>query len=402
MYPRFLLPYMPTALLVAALFTLAGCTTPHHVYLTWQNDPHTTMTVNFHSPDHYEDLRLYYDTTPRDGALDAYAFHTTGRDHQINGLRDGRHIYHIEASDLDPGVMYHFILAADGEALTEELRFRPLPPKNAPIRFISGGDMSILPRAEQLTRLAGETDPMFGLIGGDIAYANGRLKNAWMWDRWLNTWEETMKTSDGVMVPLVLAIGNHEVTKEQGSREANAPFYYGYFPQGGLPYFVRRLRDDTVLVVLDSGHSVPHDGDQAEWLDRTLADAADTRNTIAIYHAPLYPSHRDFDDFRAVAGRDSWLPIFDRHGLRVALENHDHTFKRTKVLRDNQVSENGTVYLGDGCFGINPRDIPEPDRWYLEKASGTPHFWLVDIDDDGMHFQAISHAEEILDEISFE
>lgn len=390
------------ALFIAALVALAGCTTPHHVYLTWQNDPRTTMTVNFHSPDLHEDLRLYYDTTPRDGVIDAYANHATGRTHQIEGLRDGRHIYHIEAAGLEPGVLYHFILAANGEALTEELRFRPLPPGDAPIRFISGGDMGILPRAEQLTRLAGETDPMFGLIGGDIAYANGRLKNAWMWDRWLNIWEQNMKTSDGVMVPMMLAIGNHEVSDGTGSPESVAPFFYGYFPQGGRTYFTRQLRDDTILIVLDSGHSVPHDGPQAAWLESTLAAETETRNTVAVYHAPLYPSHRDFDDFRAVAGRESWLPHFDRYGLRVALENHDHTFKRTKVLKENQVSDTGTVYLGDGCFGINPRDIPEPDRWYLEKASGTPHFWLVDIDDAGMHFQAISHAGDVLDGLTLE
>ncbi len=243
---------------------------------------------------------------------------------------------------------------------------------------------------------------MFGLIGGDLAYANGSLGNLWMWDEWLRMWQRNMVTSDGVMIPMVLAIGNHEVNDEEGSPEVRAPFYYGFFPQGGLPYFSIMLRNDTILLVLDSGHTVPHEGIQAQWLDETLEANDGLRNTIAIYHAPLYPSHRDFEDGRAEAGREHWLPIFDKHALRVALENHDHSFKRTKVLKNNAVAEEGTVYLGDGSFGVNPREIPAPDRWYLEKASSTPHFWLVNIDDSGMHFQAVSHADDVIDEIDFE
>lgn len=396
--PAFLL-----ACLIGLLGLLAnGCAATDHVYLTWQSDPATTMTVNFQSLEEYPDLTLHYDTVSRNAQPAEYQFTAQGESSQIPGLADGRHIHHIEATNLQPGTLYYFVLASQNKALTSELRFRPLPPRDEPIRFIAGGDMSILPRADQLTRLAGSKDPMFGLIGGDLAYANGDLGNAWMWDRWLQTWESNMVTSDGALIPMVLAVGNHEVNDKDGPPEVTAPFYYGFFAQGGRPYFTFRPREDTIIIVLDSGHTLPHDGDQAAWLDATLAEYAGLRNTIAVYHAPLYPSHRDFDDFRAEAGRKHWLPLFDKYNLRVALENHDHTFKRTKVLKNNEVAEEGTVYLGDGSFGVNPRSVPEPDRWYLEKASGTPHFWLVNIDDSGMHFQAISHANDVIDALDLE
>jgi hypothetical protein len=51
---------------------------------------------------------------------------------------------------------------------------------------------------------------------------------------------------------------------------------------------------------------------------------------------------------------------------------------------------------------VNPREAVDPGRWYLEKASGTPHFWVVTIDQAGMHFKAISQAEETLDELTVE
>lgn len=393
----------PLVLALVSMALLTGCATRSpHVYLTWQDDPRTTMTVNYLSPDPIAGIELHYDTESRAGTGEAYRYTASGEAGTIPGLEDRRYVYHVEARDLEPGTLYHFVLGKDGAPLTEELRFRPLPPADAPVRFISGGDMTILPRAHQLTRLAGSKNPMFGLIGGDMAYANGEPGNAWMWDRWLAMWEKNMVGADGELIPMVLAAGNHEVNDLDDPPEARAPFYYGYFPQGGLPYFTMRPREDTVIIVLDSGHTVPHDGPQVEWLEETLKEYQDLRNTIALYHAPLYPSYRDIEDGRAENGREHWLPLFDQYGLRVALENHDHTFKRTKVLKNHEVAEEGTVYLGDGSFGVNPRHIPEPGRWYLEKASGTPHFWLVEIDDSGMHFEAISHADDVLDQISFE
>lgn len=378
---------------------LGGCTRINHVYLTWQHDPRTTMTVNFQSPEHYEHLKLAYDTTSHGGDVTAYPLTAEGMVHQIPGLQDGRYIYHIEATNLVPGGLYYFVLSADGESVTKEMRFRPLPGDDTPLRFIAGGDMSILPRAYQLTGLAARNDPMFALIGGDIAYDNGKLSSVWMWDRWFATWESNMVTSEDVLVPMVLAIGNHEVNDLEGSLEERAPFYYGFFAQGGLPYFSRQIRDDTLLIVLDSGHTTPH-AVQVPWLEQTFKEHPDVKNSIAVYHVPLYPSHRDFEDPRCVAGRDNWLPLFDQYELSVAFENHDHSFKRSKVLKGNQVAETGTVYLGDGSFGVNPREAAITGRWYLEKASGTPHFWLVNIDREGLHCKAISQAEQTIDEVT--
>lgn len=390
------------ALLPLLMLVLAGCARIDHVYLTWQGDPTTTMTVNFQSTEHYPDLTLAYDTASHDGDVSAYPNKARATARQIPGLKDERYIYDMEATGLTPGQVYHFVVATNDKSLTEEHRFRPLPGGEAPLNFISGGDMTILPRAHQLTRLAAEQDPMFAVIGGDIAYDNGKLGNAWMWDIWFRMWERHMVTSEGVMVPLILAIGNHEVNDLEGTLLERAPFYYNFFPQGGLPYFTRQVRNDTLLIILDSGHTIPHDGEQADWLTGVFEAHAGIRHTIAAYHAPLYPSHRDYEDHRAVAGREAWLPIFDQYGLSVGLEHHDHSFKRTKVLKNNAVAEEGTVYLGDGSFGVNPRAVVDPERWYLEKSSGTPHFWVVKIDEAGMHFKAISQARETLDELTIE
>lgn len=53
--------------------------------------------------------------------------------------------------------------------------------------------------------------------------------------------------------------------------------------------------------------------------------------------------------------------------MKLSFENHDHSYKRTKRLKNNVEDVNGTVYLGDGCLGVDAR--PRSDaglRWYEE------------------------------------
>ncbi|MEC8932606.1 MAG: hypothetical protein VYB08_14380, partial [Candidatus Latescibacterota bacterium] len=79
------------------------------------------------------------------------------------------------------------------------------------MRFIVGGDMGIDEHARQLQSVAAAQDPQFALLGGDLDYSNGNWDHADRWDRWLNHWDSLMVTSTGDQIPIVSAIGNHEV-----------------------------------------------------------------------------------------------------------------------------------------------------------------------------------------------
>ena len=53
-----------------------------------------------------------------------------------------------------------------------------------------------------------------------------------------------------------------------------------------------------------------------------------------------------------------WLPLFDRYNVVGAFENHVHQFKRTYPLKNGEVVNDteGTIYFGDGAWGINTID----------------------------------------------
>src|SRR5690606_16033007 len=97
-----------------------------------------------------------------------------------------------------------------------------------------------------------------------------------------------------------------------------------------------------------------------------------------------------------------WIPSFERYGLTAVFENDHHTFKRTHRIRNRERDdENGILYLGDGCWGVQPRPVPDlKDAWWLAKAESRNHLWFVELDPDGSSkFEAIDAKGEVFDEV---
>ena len=390
--------YIVRFILILGVGLASGCASNYRypVYLTWAGDPATTMTVSFHTPEAPGEPVVYYDTESRDGELPAYRYRAGGRTHQIPGLPVTRYVNHVELSGLTPGETYFFVAGDPANGFRQEERFHTIPEDASPLRFVVGGDVSVLPRAKLLLKQAAKYEPMFAVIGGDLAYANGELSNYYLWDIWLQRWSTLLRGKDGALVPMVLGIGNHEVNKLEGTQEERAPFFFGYFPQGGETYFARRFGSDLLMIMLDSGHITPWQ-DQVAWMEAQFAAHPEVPWTMAVYHVPLYPSVRAEDDARTVAGREHWLPIFDKHALTVGFEHHDHAFKRSKLLRGGEEFPEGTLYLGDGAFGVKRRKPAEPQRWYLDKALPMPHFWVVETSPEALHYQAVDSSGRVFD-----
>jgi hypothetical protein len=252
----------------------------------------------------------------------------------------------------------------------------------------------VAPLLQQAARLS----PAFGAVGGDIAYAGDMLTNYTKWDAWLDLWETNMVTPAGYTVPMVLAIGNHEVRGGSAASPTNAQFYFQYFAQTQeRSYFLRTFGDNVAMFLLDSGHISPHDGAQTAWLDSQLTACEGFPHEFAAYHVPLYPSYRPFDGAGSVKGRQAWLPIFDKHHLTTAFEHHDHTFKRTKLLRENKPNPHGTLYLGDGCWGQSARKVESGLRWYEAKAASIQHFWCVDATRSRVEYRAFNKEGKVFD-----
>jgi hypothetical protein len=386
-----------TLLVAAALASGTYAQAPEHVYLTWRGSTATTITVNAQTDSTVQLATVYYDTEPRGGDVEAYRYRADASAHRIDGLADGRWIHWADLDGLDPGRPYYFVVGSPERGVSEERAFRTVPADATPVRFVAGGDLGVSDEMRALLRHAAAREPQFAVIGGDIAYVDGDLDYVATWDAWLDAWGREMVTPEGFTVPMVLAVGNHEVRGGYDGGPERAPFYMRFFAQPGTPsYFRQTFGDHTVLYALDTGHIVHH-REQVGWLERHFAADQSIPNRFATYHIPLYPSHRAYDGDYSQRGRTHWAPLFDRYGLTTAFENHDHTFKRSKRLRAGATADGGTLYLGDGAWGRGGRTIDLTTRWYLDKAGATRHVWVVDAGPEAVTYRAFDAAGRVFD-----
>ncbi len=384
--------------ILASFIAFHASAAPRHVYLTWQGDTSRTMTVNYQTFAPTEASTVYFDTQSRQGQQSDYRHQAVGHSHQIPGLADGRRIHWVELQKLTPGRTYYFIAGDSMNGFTEERKFRTVPDGAGRLRFVTGGDMGVGPDVALLLQQAARLSPDFGVVGGDLAYANDVLTNYARWDVWLDHWATNMVTPAGYTVPMVLGIGNHETKSRMPPALTNAQFYFRYFAQDReRSYHARTFGKNLLILLLDTDHVSPHDGEQAAWLDAQLTAHRHVPHRIAVYHVPLYPSHRAYDGSSSVKGRQTWLPIFDKHRLPVAFENHDHTFKRTHRLRNDRLDPQGTLYLGDGCWGMGARTVGAERHWYEAKAASLQHFWQVDVSRTRIEYRAINKDGQVFD-----
>lgn len=376
---------------------------PLAVMLTWQQDPTTTMVIDWQT-EGPGDPALHY----RPAGASEWQ-HATGDSRPFPFTE--RMVHRVELTGLEPASAYEFRVEESGRIL----RFRTMPSDlSGPVRFAVGGDTRHRQDwMEEVNTVAMQYDPDFIVWGGDLAYADGRADRAYRWFEWFDAVRNTLIAEDGRVVPLVVVAGNHEVrggyyhrTEEEydGSdawRESIAPYFYTFFPFPGHPgYGALDFGDYLSIVLLDTDHTAPIEGAQTEWLAEALAARTHVDHVIPVYHVPAWPSNRSFDGRTQTRVRENWVPLFDAHdNIKVAFENHDHTYKRTHPIRHGEIDPRGVVYIGDGAWGVGERDTHDPDEtWYLKRAESRRHAIIVTLQGRHQHFLMVGRDGEWLDE----
>ncbi len=377
--------------------------TPPAVYLTWQRDPTTTMTVHWHNYTAGQNT-LQYRVAGSGGAW------TTLTATTVEAPVGERLVRTAEITGLTPGTAYEFLV--DGYA--ETFRFRTMPANlTQPVKFAVAGDADIGPDADAMAAAIAARDPAFVVMGGDHAYEDSRAANFWMWERYLQSYFTHLRAPDGRLIPIVSALGNHEIyngwaenhpdfenTADWRLRYGMYFFRYFAFPGAIQPYGVLDFGNYLSLVILDTEHGSPQiTGSDAQslWLGQRLNERRSVPHLLPIYHVPAYPSVRALADLLPTRIRTHWVPLFENAGVQLAFENHDHTYKRTKPML-NGVSgvADGIVYAGDGAWGVALR-TPDASRNYLHGTQARHHAFLVTITGTGRTIEAVDKAGVIFD-----
>ncbi|TVR56454.1 MAG: metallophosphoesterase family protein [Gemmatimonadales bacterium] len=392
---------------------------PAALYLTWTDDPTTTMTVQWQHrwEDGYRDPALGWrepgasEWTWVVGHWDPFPF-------------SDRIINTVTVEGLEPDARYEFRLGrleqegpSPEDRSTDGFRFVPdgplscfrtLPRSAEGLRYAVGGDLYGDPEVYRaMNRTLASEGVRFALIGGDLAYANGRPDRIEKWYDFFRIWEEEMVTEEGCPIPIVVGMGNHEAHgdtyEDRGRGTVNrSPYFPRLFAFPGPDmYGLLDLTDDLTVLMLDSHHAEPVHGAQLEWLDAQLELRANSgREIIPVYHVPAYPSVRDFEGDISTRIREHWLPRFEAAGVRVAFENHDHAYKRTPPIRGGEVHDDGIVFIGDGAWGVGVRDVHDASAtWYLERAESLHHALVVESVGGVLEVRAVGPDGQTFDEV---
>jgi hypothetical protein len=346
---------------------------PDTLFLTWQRDPTTTMTVQWVGAEgEIDNPCVWYAPAGSEAAWQRQPV----RERPFPGT--DLKVFRAELTDLIPGQDYEFRLGRQSPTY----RFRTMPARATDtIHFISGGDCGINVHAIANNRQAARQDPMFVVLGGDLGYDNGVSASTAL--AFIRNYSRNVIGQGGRLVPLLACIGNHEVIGGYRQPRRRAPFFYalfdGLYPDTG--YACLDFGDYLSLVLLDTNHTSAIGGEQADWLDRTLRARRDHPHVFVVNHVPAYPSYRNPEGLHGLAGcgadnRRHWVPLFERYRVPVVLEHHDHTFKRTQPLLGGLAHPNGVLYLGDGSWG-RLRTPKTPDQLpYLARSSRAFHLSL--------------------------
>jgi hypothetical protein len=286
---------------------------------------------------------------------------------------DTGHVIHMaKITGLTPDTGYQFkISGAENYHSAQVGRaffFRTAADRIGPegVSFVTGGDMfnkrNVL---DEMNRQAGLQNPVFAVLGGDLAYADG--KDPWRWYQWVDSWHEQTVTQGDYLVPMVVTIGNHEVAGEIKDEPADkvkdykpaehAKFYYSLFVEAQSSRqsnYVIDFADYLSIVLLDSNHTQTSESQKA-WLEETLKARRTRPNLFACYHRPAYGTLVKEDDKDV---REHWVPLFEKYGVDCAFENDHHVYKRTLPIKEDKIDyAHGVLYMGDGSWGVDVRKI---------------------------------------------
>jgi hypothetical protein len=380
---------------------------PSTLFLTWQRDPTTTMTVQWVGRmAETVDTTIHYAARRSDGWLDQAV---TVKPYPRSELM----VFRAELTGLDPGTDYHFRIGKRSPTY----RFRTMPARATDtIHFISGGDCGTNSHTIANNIQAARQDPMFAVVGGDLGYDNGQSVETSL--AFLRNYSKHMVGRDDRLIPMIPCIGNHEVEGGYHQPRTKAPFFYalfdGLYPETG--FAALDFGDYLSLVLLDTDHTTPIAGEQTAWLEKTLKARVDHPNVFVVNHVPAYPSFRSMSGAVSLPGplllnrtvakvsagtgqgnRTHWVPLFQKYRVPVVLEHHDHTFKRTRPLLDGLAHKNGVLYLGDGSWG-QLRTPKKPDQLsYLAASSRDYHLSLHRIQGEERFHLALDENGRVMD-----
>ena len=331
--------------------------TEEQIILTWSQDPATSQTITWLSPNSDANKLQYINSEEYTGDFET-AIQLEAAGSQFAASSQYR--YSIVLTDLDPDTQYFYRIGVRGGGFTasgaEDFSF--LYMGDVQEGYTGWGNM--------LDRVYDENPQIkFALLGGDLTND----------DNDVTQWGEFLGAATTVFsqIPVMPAKGNHDgelffdffALPENGPQDISDIFYS--FDYG-----------DAHFVVLDTSNVITDEVKQ--WLQEDLQNT-DKKWKFAVFHHPPY---QNFDDKKTNddALREHWVPIFEQNQVDMVLVGHQHVYMRTYPIYQDEIMEDsyGIVYVM-GNSGSKTYELGQGFPYIAREESGS-NYQVVELEDD--------------------
>lgn len=380
---------------------------PDRVILTFSGDPATRQSVTWRTDTSVPQALAQIAIASDSPGIQFLAEETLGQTTRMESENGLSHHHSVTFQNLQPATLYAYRVGG-GETWSEWFQFRTADADFSPFSFLYFGDAQNAVRAHfsRTIRQAFRDLPYARLMvhAGDLVNLRAGVHD----DEWAE-WFAAGGWLHG-MVPSIATPGNHEhiYGEDAAGNETQtlSPHWRTHFtfPENGpsqvdaeTVYYVDyqgvRFISLNSLAALNSEASRMA---QAAWLESVLQDNPN-RWTVVTYHHPMFSVSlgRDNPDLR-----DAWKPIFDRYGVDLVLQGHDHTYGRGANVGEGTTAldkETGTVYVvsvaGPKMYFVTP----EAEASMVRTGEDTQLYQLIHVEEDRIRFEAITVTGDLYD-----
>ncbi len=348
--------------------------------IVWQGNASTSATIAWNQISGTDPVLLL---DVNDFGKNAAEYGLSKRPDRIQ-LAGDMNNHFVRLDNLLPNMTYYF-LVKDSEGTSMRYFFTTAPNHaDRRLSIVAGGDSRNHRDARQDANImVAKLRPHCVMFGGDFT-ENDFPKE---WQEWFDDWQLSI-AEDGRITPIIVTRGNHEYS--------NRTLIDLFDMQAAGGFYATSLGGDLVRIYT-LNTLIPVGGDQRDWLENDLRHHGSKFHwRIGQYHHPMRPhTKRKAEKNDQVA---HWAPLFLKYGVSLMVECDAHVVKSTWPIRAEngpgseegfiRDDENGTVYIGEGCWGAPLRSNDDDKGWTRASGSFNQFNWIF-IDKDKIEIRNI-------------
>ena len=387
---------------------------PDRIILTFNGDPATKRAVTWRTDSSVKKAKaqIAVATVNSDFVKEATTYFAATEEFDLGIYKSNKSLivnYHsVVFENLNPNTLYAYRVGND-ENWSEWIQFKTANDTYSPTQFVYFGDAQndILNHWSRVIRMAYQTAPnaSFVIHAGDLVDSAHKDNE---WAQWFKA--GGFIHSQWTAIPVV---GNHEFQRFDGY-EGSLPrrLSIQWRPQFTLPVednldsrlhetvYTVEYQDILILVLNSTGHLEK----QTEYIKQKLSNTDAKWKIVTNHHSVFSPAEgRDFKYARKV-----WKPLFEKYGVDLVLNGHDHTYARGHVpVKSQNIDQSGsfkTLYVtsvsGPKQYKVDKEQIKNygADGYKSDKiGEQTQFFQVISVENDKLIYSAYTTLGDLYD-----